>query len=339
MEASPRDVQNDESFRERVLTIRRLLRLAITAPQDVEKLLEICLIAVIDDGEIAETGSVFIRTLGADDKLILLKKAGTDTTVREFRELRIGEGLAGLVASSGGPIISQDCINDGRYKPYSEGPQLRSFIGVPVTCRDTVMGVICAHNLQSEVSFSEDHVQFLQDLANVAAVSILANCNDLTLLPNRGLMNTLLDTEIAFAISRVYPLCLAYIDIDMFRTYNDRYRHDGADQLIQQLGTLMKQNVPANTTLCHRHGDEFAIIFKEQKLAQAAEECDRLIHAVRSNIFSVDGSPVSDFRPLTISIGLAERKGLENREELLGSADVLNQEAKGSGRDQLAIEH
>lgn len=338
MTSAPQNAKDGDLYRERVLTVRKLFRLAITAPQEVERLLEICLLAAIDDGAIAEEGSVFIRTFGSDDKLTLLKKAGENKEIREFGEFHIGEGLAGLVASTGEPITSQDCSQDSRYKHYKDEPQLRSFIGVPVICRETVMGVICAHNITSKTSFSEEHKEFLMDLANVAAVSILANCNDLTLLPNRGLMNTLLDMEIEFAISRGHPLCLAYIDIDRFGKYNDEYGHDKADQLIQQLGDIMKRSIPGNATLCHRHGDEFAIIFKEQELGKAEEASNQLLEKIRAFNFSVDGTSVNSFRPLTISIGLAARRSLDDRESLLRRADLLNQAAKTAGRNQVVVE-
>ena len=331
------ELTNYSKLRKNVRVVRNLFRLAMMAPQEMEKQLEVCLVAAIDSGDLAETGSVFLRTFGADDKLILLNKKGKEQEFREFESLRIGEGLAGQVASTEEPVISNDCQNDPRYKAYMNDPQLKSFIGVPIICRNTVMGVLCAHNTASEGDFSKEDMEFFQDLANVAAVSILANCNDLTLLPNRGLMNTLLDLDIAIALRRGQSLCLAYIDIDKFGCYNREYGHDDADQLILQLGTLMKQSVGENTTLCHRHGDEFAIICKDHNLHQAEQVCQELLDVIRKYNFTINGVSVNPVRPMTISTGLVEWGQLDTRQQLLRKADEANRAAKREGRDRVVI--
>lgn len=332
-------------------TLRDLLEITIGAPADQKAVLDFALWYAIEDGELAESGSIFMKTpAGAGQALrFLLKRVvraeggiEQSTTADQFETFQENEGLAGYVLTSGEPICSNNPAEDPRYVRFTTLPQLKSIICVPVKLGTFVLAVISIHNRQRDLQFRADDLAFVEDLARISALCIRAYHHDLTMLPSRPLMDELLKREIEAASKLGKPLCLAYLDIDRFSDLNHKFEHDGADQVLQRMAAVVRQHLSGAAILCHRHGDEFGIILPDHSAEQAVATAERVREEVEKADYEIelpDGKKA--VAKITTSIGIAQWKQPMDYKQLLAQADQANKDAKGepggTGRNRVML--
>jgi diguanylate cyclase (GGDEF)-like protein len=153
----------------------------------------------------------------------------------------------------------------------------------------------------------------------------------LTGLYNRRHLETTLTEEFTRCRQNRLPLCVAMIDVDHFKQINDRFSHMMGDRVLIQLATLLRNSSRGRDTVARYGGEEFVIAMPATSETQALVSCERLRQAVEEFDWSV-------FHPelhLTISIGLADDRDMENHEKQLQRADARLYEAKRHGRNCL----
>lgn len=153
----------------------------------------------------------------------------------------------------------------------------------------------------------------------------------LTGLFNRRYLETSLATEFAHCRQNRLPLCVAMIDVDHFKQINDRYSHMMGDQVLAQLAMILQNSSRSRDTVARYGGEEFVIAMPATTETQALISCERLRQAVEEYNWSV-------FHPelrVTISIGLADDRQVENHEKQLHVADARLYQAKHQGRNRL----
>jgi diguanylate cyclase (GGDEF)-like protein/PAS domain S-box-containing protein len=153
-------------------------------------------------------------------------------------------------------------------------------------------------------------------------VQELARQDALTGLPNRRCLHELLPREMARARRSEAPLCLAIIDIDHFKRYNDTHGHLAGDEVLRACAREWDGALRGEDTLVRFGGEEFLVLLPDTEPEQAAEIVERLRRQ----------TPMEQ----TCSAGLARWDSVESIDDLLGRADEALYLAKASGRDQLA---
>jgi diguanylate cyclase (GGDEF)-like protein/PAS domain S-box-containing protein len=154
-------------------------------------------------------------------------------------------------------------------------------------------------------------------------VKILASRDALTGLPNRRTLDEQLPREMARARRAGAPLCLAIVDIDHFKAYNDSHGHLAGDVMLRNCAEAWDSELRGEDTILRFGGEEFLVLLPETPLERAAEIVERLRAA----------TPVL----LTCSAGLACWDSAESIDDLLERADMALYAAKGSGRDRLVF--
>ena len=157
-----------------------------------------------------------------------------------------------------------------------------------------------------------------------------ATSDSLTGLANRREFQNKLESHLG------QPLCLAILDIDRFKGWNDTYGHPVGDQAIQIVSSAMKQIFGDAICLGRLGGDEFGILltlgqYKDMSKAEIAV-CERF-DLLRTNI----SSSGSLEKAITTSIGVALAPANSSPRQLLSAADKMLYQCKESGRDQTAI--
>jgi diguanylate cyclase (GGDEF)-like protein/PAS domain S-box-containing protein len=150
----------------------------------------------------------------------------------------------------------------------------------------------------------------------------LARHDSLTGLPNRRALEEQLPQEMARARRREAPLCLAIVDIDHFKAYNDTHGHLAGDEVLRACAREWDTALRGEDTLVRFGGEEFLVLLPDTEPEQAAEIVDRLR----------EQTPLEQ----TCSAGLALWDHAETIDELLRRADEALYLAKAGGRDQLA---
>jgi diguanylate cyclase (GGDEF)-like protein/PAS domain S-box-containing protein len=155
----------------------------------------------------------------------------------------------------------------------------------------------------------------------LAEVAALARSDALTGLPNRRALDEQLPREMARALRAESHLCLAIVDMDRFKAYNDTYGHLAGDILLRDCAVAWDSELRGEDTLVRFGGEEFLVVLPDARLDQAAEVVERLRAATPGG--------------QTCSAGLACWDFAETGEDLIARADVALYRAKASGRDRL----
>lgn len=122
----------------------------------------------------AEAGSIFLYD---KDKKELTFKVLTGSNTEKIKELKLklGEGIAGLVALTGKPVTVNEAAHDSRFSPKFDqisGFETKSIISVPLKHQREIIGVLEILNKKSRQGFSERDQELLMSLASQAATSI-----------------------------------------------------------------------------------------------------------------------------------------------------------------------
>lgn len=171
----------------------------------------------------------------------------------------------------------------------------------------------------SDVTERKAIAQEREDL--IAEVQSLASSDALTGLPNRRAIDEVLPREMARAVRRNSPLCLAIVDIDHFKAYNDTYGHLAGDAVLRQCAAAWDAQLRGEDTILRFGGEEFLVILPECDAGDATEIVERLRAATPDQ--------------QTCSAGLAKWRPGESVDDLVGRADKALYEAKEAGRDRL----
>jgi diguanylate cyclase (GGDEF)-like protein/PAS domain S-box-containing protein len=153
-------------------------------------------------------------------------------------------------------------------------------------------------------------------------VQDLARHDALTGLPNRRALSELLPREMARVRRSRSPLCVAIVDIDHFKVYNDTHGHLSGDDLLREAAIAWDSALRAADEIVRFGGEEFLVLLPDTAMEQACEVVERLREATP--------------RGQTCSAGLAIWDFVESTDDLLSRADKALYLAKAGGRNQLA---
>ncbi|MBN9585573.1 MAG: GGDEF domain-containing protein [Afipia sp. 62-7] len=148
-----------------------------------------------------------------------------------------------------------------------------------------------------------------------------------------GLLNrrALLDNpaEIAPAGTAVVMM-----DLDYFKSINDRFGHHSGDRILKVFAELIRENVRTNDLAARLGGEEFCVIMPDSTSASAAAVADRIRSQIEATVIQTARGPIRS----TVSAGIAVRSnGPETLQSLLNKADAALYEAKASGRNRVQI--
>ena len=173
-----------------------------------------------------------------------------------------------------------------------------------------------------------------QTLKLEEALRRAATTDDLTGLLNRRAFLAALDTEISRSARSGSPLALALIDLDLFKSVNDRFGHAGGDEVLRRFADTARETMRAGDVIGRLGGEEFAVLMTDTDMVQSGIAGERLREAVaRRRVVLSTGA----LAPVTISVGVAHYHAGEERDRLIIRADEALYEAKDSGRNRTRL--
>jgi diguanylate cyclase (GGDEF)-like protein len=202
----------------------------------------------------------------------------------------------------------------------------------PVLRDDAAVGVLVVGWHRPLMELGEAAESGLRMLAAEAAIAIhraellarletSARTDDLTGLPNRRAWEHELPRELARAKREVRPVCVAMLDLDRFKRFNDERGHQAGDRLLKQATAAWSGQLRSSDMLARYGGEEFAVLLPGCTLGDAEALLKRL------RVVMPEGQ--------TVSAGVACWDGSESADDLVGRADSALYEAKRAGRDRL----
>ncbi|MDX6668759.1 MAG: hypothetical protein QOK04_2139 [Solirubrobacteraceae bacterium] len=242
---------------------------------------------------------------------------------------------AGVAFSSGQPFFVADLPgHQAVSQRVVDELQMTSALWQPVVREGVSTGVLTVAWAERVDQIDERVSSLMGLLAAEAAVAIeradllarleaVARTDDLTGLANRRAWEEELPRELARAKRDDRPLCVAMVDLDRFKEFNDEHGHQAGDRLLKQLASVWREELRPTDVLARYGGEEFVLLLPNCPLDEAREVIDRL----RSTI------PAEE----TCSAGIATWDGRETPEALVRRADTALYAAKREGRNRSVL--
>jgi diguanylate cyclase (GGDEF)-like protein len=163
-----------------------------------------------------------------------------------------------------------------------------------------------------------------------------ATTDGLTGLANRASFDVILAETFAAAVKNEKPLSLLLLDVDKFKSINDRYGHQTGDQILQMLGQLLVTATRSQDLAARYGGEELCLILPGTTRHTATAVAESIRRAIGAKPILAGAATV----PVTASIGVAtyEPGGpLRAPAHLLKAADLAVYNAKHSGRNCVRV--
>jgi diguanylate cyclase (GGDEF)-like protein/PAS domain S-box-containing protein len=177
--------------------------------------------------------------------------------------------------------------------------------------------------LFSDITVQKSHEQQLEHIAHFDA---------LTSLPNRVRLADRMQQAMVQSVRRQKRLAVAYLDLDGFKSVNDRFGHHVGDQLLVAISNRMKQTLREGDTLARLGGDEFvAVLIDLDAAPDTIPMLGRLLNAAAQPIQIGEKC-----LQVTASVGVTyypQARDLD-ADQLLRQADLAMYQAKVAGKNR-----
>ena len=154
-----------------------------------------------------------------------------------------------------------------------------------------------------------------------------------------GVYNRLrLDEDLAGLVARAerygHGFCVALIDVDEFKSFNDTYGHLAGDDALCAIAGQLQASVRTGDAVYRFGGEEFVLLLPDQDLTRATIAVERVRQSVRAAALT---NTSSEKGVVTISAGISECTGApgDSSKRLLDTADQALYRAKAAGRDRV----
>jgi diguanylate cyclase (GGDEF)-like protein len=206
-----------------------------------------------------------------------------------------------------------------------------------------LIGLFDLYDPEDGLPPTPEALQALEIFANVTASAIenaryegdlerRAVTDGLTGLFNHGHFQATLLGEVERAARYELVFALLMMDLDRFKTVNDRLGHPRGDEALKAVADVMRVNARTSDFVARYGGEEFVMVLPGTTAGQAGALAERIAQGVRDIHLDVPHPP-----PLSISIGVADYPACgRDRESLIAAADTALLFAKRSGRDMVA---
>ena len=186
-------------------------------------------------------------------------------------------------------------------------------------------------DVTAKLAMSHAHVA-LEELN--LQLTVVARHDPLTGLNNRRALREDLDQLEARTLRYGHRYCLAILDIDHFKTFNDTYGHQAGDVALQAVATHLSEQVRAGDALYRYGGEEFLCVFPEQSVGDATLALERMRGGIERLAIPHTANP---WGVVTISAGLATLDPSNHRSagDVLKEADEDLYRAKQAGRNRV----
>ncbi|NIF36938.1 diguanylate cyclase [Enterobacter sp. Tr-810] len=217
---------------------------------------------------------------------------------------------------------------------------LNNTLCVPLIAQGEAIGLLSFQNITPETAPSRAYLELMAEALGLAlanqrlrdALLEKALFDPLTGLRNRHHLEDTLRTQMAQAMRNHEPVSCLMIDIDHFKSINDRFGHEAGDQVIKSVASIVQRAVHDSGLAFRYGGEEFLAILSgaNEDVAQAcATDIFNSVHELSLRY------GLSEIGPVDVSIGIASYPQHAQSDSLLRAADVALYRAKELGRARI----
>jgi len=261
---------------------------------------------------------------------VLVPEYVTGDDFRLFSSLQIplGQGLSGWVAENRKPILNGNpSVEPGYLNDPSKFSTLRSAVAVPLEGVNDLLGVLSLYHSDSD-AFTKDHLRILLAISSKIAVAIenalrfqkaesSATTDYLTDLPNARSLFLHLDSELSRGRRTNAPLAVCVLDLDGFKTVNDRFGHLEGNRVLHEVAAGLRDCCREYDYVARMGGDEFVVLLPGVRSMDVERKLDQFRAVVKQVCLNLFNESL-----LSISIGVAHfLVDGSDAEQLLAEAD------------------
>lgn len=157
----------------------------------------------------------------------------------------------------------------------------------------------------------------------------IAHTDHLTKTMNRR--NFFIHAQNIFSVSKreKQEFTTVMIDIDNFKSYNDKYGHDVGDRVLIEFTKAIQNKLESDDIFGRLGGEEFALVFPKTNLKDAIKKVEK----IKEEIEQIDIFVYEEVINITASFGISDNYGSENIDEMLQKSDKLLYNAKKDGKN------
>nr|WP_253939243.1 diguanylate cyclase [Enterobacter cancerogenus] len=218
--------------------------------------------------------------------------------------------------------------------------QMHQSLCVPLIAQGEAIGLLSFQNITPDTAPSRAYLELMAEALGLAlanqrlrdALLEKALFDPLTGLRNRHHLEDTLRTQMTQAMRNKEPISCLMIDIDHFKSINDRFGHEAGDQVIKSVATIIQRAVH-DTGLAFRYGGEEFLALLTGADEEAAHACATKIYDGVQTLSPHYG--LTEIGPVDVSIGIASYPQHAQSDNLLRAADVALYRAKELGRSRI----
>nr|WP_226859152.1 MULTISPECIES: diguanylate cyclase [Enterobacter] len=218
--------------------------------------------------------------------------------------------------------------------------QAESALCVPLIAQGEAIGLLSFQNITPENAPARAYLELMAEALGLAlanqrlrdALLEKALFDPLTGLRNRHHLEDTLHTQMTQAMRNGEPLSCMMIDIDHFKSINDRFGHEAGDQVIKNVATIVQRAAHDGGLAFRYGGEEFLVLLPGAGEAEAHACAQKIYNGVHTLSLRYG---LTEIGPVDVSIGIASYPEHAQSDNLLRAADVALYRAKELGRSRI----
>lgn len=132
-----------------------------------------------------------------------------------------------------------------------------------------------------------------------------------------------------------HEVCLALLDVDDFKPYNDHYGHVAGDECLVQVAQILNKFSNDNCLVARFGGEEFVMLFDSIDLDKTTAIIDKMMLTLELQAIPHVKSSIK--KTLSVSVGIACRLKNERVEKIIDRSDIAMYQAKSNGKNRVII--
>lgn len=218
--------------------------------------------------------------------------------------------------------------------------QAESALCVPLIAQGEAIGLLSFQNITPENAPARAYLELMAEALGLAlanqrlrdALLEKALFDPLIGLRNRHHLEDTLHTQMTQAMRNGEPLSCMMIDIDHFKSINDRFGHEAGDQVIKNVATIVQRAAHDGGLAFRYGGEEFLVLLPGAGEAEAHACAQKIYNGVHALSLRYG---LTEIGPVDVSIGIASYPEHAQSDNLLRAADVALYRAKELGRSRI----
>ncbi|MGE0173590.1 MAG: diguanylate cyclase [Oligoflexales bacterium] len=244
-------------------------------------------------------------------------------------------------------VIGNACLHQNKIpglhlNRYIVKNKVKSILCIPILNgfdKDSnLIGILYLENNRATNTFTEERIETLEIICLAAAgrieLSFQAATDGLTGLYNHQFFQNALDKEIVQSKRQARNLSLVMVDIDHFKSFNDKYGHQLGDQILRKVASTIQLVCRKSDLIARYGGEEICVILSETSPQNALIVAERIRNYIEKAKITVDNKELT----VTASLGVAGlNKQIKSKELLIQEADRALYVSKGAGRNKVTL--